>query len=106
MGVLHRRTNLAATTALDQLPGLGAQIEADGLPAIRGSVVEVADNRMVVDVRSPSKAALLAAATAARLTVVGPADWRFVTTADVTMSDASRVSLTVADTPQLVRRSA
>lgn len=66
----NRRRNHAA--ALASLPGLAAEIDLGGHEPVRGTLIDVADGRVVIDVASASQAAALAAAASARLTVHAP----------------------------------
>jgi hypothetical protein len=96
-----------ALVALDALPGLTAEISVEGFPPVRGTLVDVGEGKVVVSVRSAVQAALLAAASTARLTVDAPAGVRFVTEANVvgTAEDRS-VSLAVGGRAKAHRRTA
>ena len=99
-----RRSTVAT---LDALPGLGAEIAVDGFPPVRGTLVDVGQGRVVVSVRSAVQAAVLAAASTARLTVDAPAGFRFVTIANpVGTADDRTVALAVGAEPTLTQRSA
>jgi FKBP-type peptidyl-prolyl cis-trans isomerase 2 len=59
-------------SSLDGLPGLPAEIVVDGYAPIRGTVVDVFDGRVVVDVNHVADAARVADAVTAKLTVHAP----------------------------------
>ncbi len=100
----NRRNNLVA---LDTLPGLSAEIAVDGFPPVKGTLVDVGDGVVVVSVRSAVQAAILAAASTARLTVDAPAGVRFVTNAaPVGQAEDRSISLTVGADTKVVRRTA
>lgn len=65
---LRRRT----PSSLQGLPGLPAEIVVEGYDPIRGTVVDVHDGKVVVDVTRVADAALVAEAVTARLTVHAP----------------------------------
>ena len=67
----NRRHN-QQVKALAGLPGLAAEIDLGLGEPLRGTLVDVGDGRVVIDVASATQAAALAAAASARLTVHAP----------------------------------
>ena len=100
----NRRRNHAATLAA--LPGLYAEIDLEGHEPVRGTLVDVGDGRVVIDVATAAQAAALAAAASAHLTVHAPGV-RFEATAAPAGSVAGHsVALVVDAAAPFQRRSA
>ncbi|MBA2280650.1 MAG: hypothetical protein M3527_01225 [Actinomycetota bacterium] len=100
----NRRSHLVA---LDTLPGLSAEIAVEGYPPVKGTLVDVGDGMVVIAVRSATQAAVLSAASTARLTVDAPAGVRFVTTASpVGTAEDRSISLAVGAATKVTRRTA
>ena len=91
--------------ALAGLPGLAAEIELAGHEPVRGTLIDIGDGRVVIDVVSEADAAVLAAATTARLTVHAPGV-RFEATAAPAGSATGHSVALVVDTGALGVRSA
>lgn len=97
----NRRRQQVATLA--GLPGLAAEIDVEGHELVRGTLVDVGDGRVVIDVSSAATAATLAAATSARLTVFAPGVRFEATAAPCGSTDRHAVAL-VLDTGQGIQR--
>ena len=94
------------TTALAGLPGLAAQIDVEGLEPVRGTLIDVGDGRVVIDVATAAHAAALAGAASARLTVHAPGVRFEATAAPAGSVHGHAVALVVAAAPMAHRRTA
>lgn len=100
----NRRRNHAE--ALAGLPGLAAEIDVEGHEPVRGTLVDIGDGRVVIDVASAAQAAALAAASTARLTVHAPGVRFEAMTAPAGAIEGHAVALVVDAGTRVQRRSA
>ena len=91
--------------ALAGLPGLAAEIELVGYGSVRGTLIDVRDGQVIIDVSQADQAALLAHNRSARLTVHAPGV-RFEATAAPAGSVAGHAVALVVETGLGISRSA
>ena len=94
------------TSALAGLPGLAAQIDVEGHEPVRGTLVDIGDGRVVIDVATAAHAAALASAATARLTVHAPGVRFEATAAPAGSVHGHAVALVVDAVPSVHRRTA
>ena len=100
----RRRHDLVETLA--GLPGLAAEIDLGDDEPVRGTLVDVGDGRVVIDVASAAQAAALAAAASARLTVHAPGVRFEATAAPSGSATGHAVAMVVDASTRIQRRSA
>ena len=100
----RRRHEQVATLA--GLPGLAAEIDFGDDEPVRGTLVDVGDGRVVIDVATAAQAAALASAVSARLTVHGPGVRFEATAAPSGSAHGHAVALVVDASTRVQRRSA
>ena len=82
------------------------EIDVDGLEPVRGTLIDVGDGRVVIDVATAAHAAALAGAATARLTVHAPGVRFEATAAPAGSVHGHAVALVVAAAPMAHRRTA
>jgi hypothetical protein len=100
----RRRHEQEATLAA--LPGLAAEIDLGGCEPLRGTLVHVTDDRVVIDVASATQAAAIAAVASARLIVHAPGVSFEATAAPSGSAQGHAVALVVDAESRIERRSA
>jgi hypothetical protein len=100
----RRRHDQVATLA--GLPGLAAEIDLGDREPVLGTLVDVGDGRVVIDVATAAQAAALAAAESARLTVHAPGVCFEATAAPAGSVTGHAVAMVVDASTRIQRRSA
>jgi len=102
--VIQNLRRRSSSSSLEGLPGLPAEIVIDGFAPIRGTVVDVTNGRVVVDVNRLSDAARVAEAVTARLTVHAPGVQVEATTAAAGSARGGEVELRIGPDVEVRRR--
>lgn len=100
----RRRHDVVDTLA--GLPGLAAEIDLGGDEPVRGTLIDVGDGRVVIDVSTAAQAAALASAATARLTVHAPGVRFEATAAPAGSATGHAVAMVVDASTRIRRRSA